>query len=58
MEALSKRLLACAGLTGFPGIFLLWRLMVININSDVYMKYDMSAPREVRVVSAYGEIFD
>ncbi|WP_432649756.1 peptidoglycan D,D-transpeptidase FtsI family protein [Huintestinicola sp.] len=58
MESLSKRLLACAGLTGFTGIFLLWRLMVININSDVYMKYDMSAPREVTVVSAYGEIFD
>ena len=58
MQSLTKRLIAAAGLTGFSGIFLLWRLLVININSGDYLKYDMSAPREVTVVSSYGEIYD
>lgn len=58
MQSLTKRLIAAAGFTGFSGIFLLWRLLVININSGDYLQYDMSAPREVTVVSSYGEIYD
>lgn len=40
------------------GIFLLWRLMCINLNSSFYLSYDMSAPRKVTVVCSYGDIYD
>ncbi|MBQ5334052.1 MAG: penicillin-binding protein 2 [Oscillospiraceae bacterium] len=58
LDNTNVRLLIAAGFTALLGIFLLWRLLVINLNSDKFLKYDMSLPREVTVISSYGEIYD
>lgn len=47
-----------AGIIAVIGIFLLWKLMTININSEYYLSFDMSAPREVTIVCSYGDIYD
>lgn len=47
-----------AGIIALLGILLLLRLMLLNLNKDYYLSFDMSAPREVTVICSYGDIFD
>lgn len=58
MDSMRKRIIFSAFIIAAAGIFLLWRLMYINLNSSFYLSYDMSAPRKVTVVCSYGDIYD
>lgn len=58
MRATANRILPAAALYAAAGVLLLRRLFNINADRENYMSYDLSAPRNVTVVSSYGEIFD
>lgn len=57
-KTMQAKLLIIAGIVAFAGVYLLWRIMLINLNRTFYMGFDMSAPRKVTVIRSYGEIFD
>ena len=58
MNTISGKIIFTAALTAGGGIILLVRLLIINLNSSYYKSFDMSAPREVTVISSYGDIYD
>ncbi|MDE6593587.1 MAG: penicillin-binding protein 2 [Oscillospiraceae bacterium] len=58
MSRTNIKLLVIAAAAGLAGIWLMWRIMVIDINRDYYLSFDSSAPRKVDIVCSYGEIYD
>ncbi len=57
-RTMTSRLLVIAGMMAAAGIYLLWQIMCINLDSEIYAQYDKSVPRKVTVVRSYGDIFD
>lgn len=53
-----KRIIFISAAVAAAGVYLMYRIMKININSDHYLSFDMSAPRQVTVVCSYGDIYD
>ncbi|MGN1090094.1 MAG: peptidoglycan D,D-transpeptidase FtsI family protein [Huintestinicola sp.] len=57
-KRMKGRLAVFAGIMAVMFSFLMARLALINIDSEKYSAFDMSAPKKVTVICSYGDIFD